>query len=452
MKAKRITACLMAILLLVTLFVPTVTAKQAVSFDLPKETALSAQAALVVHLAPSAERDAIIYQKNAVAPLAPAGLVRVMVGITALTIANEKKLDLKTATGTYTDACYQAIAGTGIPTAGMLEGDIWTLQDLLTISTIHSAGDVVEALVMALADNEAAFVSRMNQIAVGIGCENTRFKNVHGLDDPEQVSTVTDIYRILRYAIDQPVLNEILSLTHYTVSPKKGADTILPTTNNLLRVSTDSYYEPAILGRAGWSDLTGPSLAAVARVDGYEYMVVVMGCDQKEDTAHYADAKTLFRWAYRDFILTTLRTKNDPIASVPVALSDGADRVQLVPKEDVTAVIPTTMDASAITVKTADLPAEMDAPIEKGTVCGKAIFYTPDGQPLIEVDLVADQAIERSQWLFIWDCIVAFFTSGWFWGIFLSLIALISGYVALTIQHNKKRRQQQARRRGKRNK
>lgn len=447
MKKTRVVSLLLSLLILVsTVAAPTASALQTVSFELSKDTTITAQAALVVHLGSTAERDAVLYAKNAVAPMAPAGMVRIMVGITALTMIEEKGLDLDTATGTYTDACYQAIAGTGIPTAGMVEGDIWTLRDLLTISVLHSAGDAVEALVMTLAGNETAFIERMNTMATELGCTDTRFKNVHGLDDPEQVSTVTDIYRILRHGMDLPELNAILSLSHYAVSPKKGTAIILPTSNNLLRISTDSYYEPTLLGRSGWSDLSGPSVAAVARADGYEYMVVVMGCSQKDDNSHFADAKALFRWAFRDFTLTTVRTKNDPVANLPLKLCWGQDQVQLVPAEDVTAVIPGTLDVSTITIQPTDLPESINAPVEKGQVCGKAAFYTPDGQQIAEVDLVADQTMERSHWLFVWYCIGRFFGSGWFWGILLVLLALIGGYVVLTIQHNKKRRRENQRR------
>ena len=145
---------------------------------------------------------------------------------------------------------------------------------------------------------------------------------------------------------------------------------------------------------------------------------------------------------FRDFSLTTLRTKNDPIANLKVRLCWGQDRVQLVPAKDFTAVIPDTLDTSAITVKPVNVPDIINAPVEKGQVYGQVAFYTPDGQKIGECDLVADQSLSRSQWLFVWYCIGRFFSSGWFWGGFLLLLLLIGGYVLLTIQHNKQRRRE----------
>lgn len=447
MKKIRILSLFLSLLMLMcAVAAPSAGALESVSYSLPEDTTISAQSALVVHLGTSAEKDTMLYSKNADASLAPAAMVRVMVGITAMTIIEEKNLDMDTATGTYTDACFQAIAGSGIATAGMVEGDVWTLRDLLTISMIQSAGDAVETLAFALAGTDTAFVQRMNELASSqVGCTGTVFTNVHGNDDPKQVTTTMDMYRMLRYAMNFAELQSMLSLTDYTVKPKKGEGIILPNVNNLLRASTDSYYAPAQFGRSGWSDLTGPGVAAVARDNGYEYMVVVMGCSQESGNDHFADARTLFRWAFGNFSLTTVRTKNDPIVNVQVRLCWEQDNVQLVPKEDVTAILPDTLDTSTLTVELSDVPSQLDAPVEKGKTYGSAAFYTSDGQKIGEVELVADQSLSRSQWLFIWHCIGSFFTSGWFWGGLFILIALAGGYVLLTIRYNRQRRQQQQR-------
>lgn len=443
MKKIRSLSLLLSLLLCLTaVAAPSAAALQTVSYQPSKDVAITAQAAMVIHLSTSSEKDTVLFSQNSDKRLAPAGMVRIMVGITAMAIVEEKQLNIDTGTGTYTQACFEAIAGSGIPTAGMDIGDVWTLRDLLTISLIQSAGDTVETLAYTLAGSETAFVQRMNQMASAIGCTDTVFKNVTGNDENGQVSTAMDMYRMLRYAMDDADLLTILSLSSYTAKPKTGTEITLPSTNNLLRASTDSYYESAILGRSGWSDTDGPGVAAVARDNGYEYMVIIMGGSQKTDNSHFTDAKTLFRWAFRDFSLTTLRTKNDPIASVKVLLCWDQDRVQLVPKEDFIALIPDTLDVSAITVKTVDVPSVINAPVDKGQSCGKVMFYTPDGQQIGECELVADQSLSRNQWLFVWYCIGRFFSSGWFWGGFVLLILLIGGYVLLTIQHNKQRRRE----------
>ena len=60
-------------------------------------------------------------------------------------------------------------------------------------------------------------------------------------------------------------LEAMMALSYYTAKPKKGSEITLPSSNNLLRESTDSYYGSAVMGRAGSSDTDGSSVAAVAR-------------------------------------------------------------------------------------------------------------------------------------------------------------------------------------------
>ena len=176
MKKARVFSLFLSLVILASAMAPpTAAALQTVAYSLSKDTTISAQAAMVVHLGSSTEKDMIIYSKDITQRLSPAGMVRIMVGITAMTILEEKKLDMDTATGAYTEACYNVIAGSGIPTAGMDYGDTWTIRDLLTITMIHSAGDVAEALAFTLAGSETAFVNRMNQLASKIGCTDTTF-------------------------------------------------------------------------------------------------------------------------------------------------------------------------------------------------------------------------------------------------------------------------------------
>ena len=224
MKKMRVVSLLMSLLVCLTLVAPSAAALQTSSFELPKGTSVSARAAMVVYLGASAEQDTVVYAKGTDQKLAPGGMVRIMAGITAKALMAEKHLDLDTGTGTYTSACFAQITGTGIPTAGMETGDVWTLRDLLTMSLLQPAGDVVETLAFSLAGSEQAFVQRMNELASGeVGCTDTTFKNVTGLDASGQVSTAMDTYRILRYAMGDSDLEAMMALSYYTAKPKKGS-------------------------------------------------------------------------------------------------------------------------------------------------------------------------------------------------------------------------------------
>ena len=67
--------------------------------------------------------------------------------------------------------------------------ETWTIKDLLTASLIQTAADACVTLAVTLSGSQQAFVDGMNQLAAQIGCKNTSFANVHGLDDPKQYTT-----------------------------------------------------------------------------------------------------------------------------------------------------------------------------------------------------------------------------------------------------------------------
>ena len=64
------------------------------------------------------------------------------------------------------------------------------------MTCIQTAADAAVTLAQALSGSQSAFVERMNQKAEELGCENTHFVNVMGLDDPNQYTSARAMYTI----------------------------------------------------------------------------------------------------------------------------------------------------------------------------------------------------------------------------------------------------------------
>lgn len=174
-------------------------------YDLPQDKTLTAASAMVVHLGLTPEQDIVLYEKDPDVVRAPAALVRLMEAAYALTILEEKNMDMNTATGTYELWMFnQFVAGTGINPVGMEFGETWTIKDLLVASTISTASDAAVTLAAALSETGKVgdFVDGMNRLAKEIGCTHTSFANVTGLDALTQYTTARDMYKIIRYAMD----------------------------------------------------------------------------------------------------------------------------------------------------------------------------------------------------------------------------------------------------------
>lgn len=416
-------------------------------YQLPEGKTLNAASAMVVYLGLTPEQDTVLFEKNADEVSAPAALVRLMVGAYALKQIEERQIDLDKTTGTYEKWMDDTfITGTGIGTASMNIGETWTLRDLLTVSMIETAGDAAVTLAATISGTVGDFVQGMNDLAKEIGCTNTSFANVTGLDSLVQYTCPRDLYLITRYVMDYPLFGQVTGVYQHTVTPVANGDKRTFVNRNLLmRRSSAFYYEPTVFGRTGYTDQSGYSLVSLAQSGGYDYLVIVMGCPaedaQGQTGTQYLDSKMLYTWAFGEFTLKPLLTKNEILAQVDVRLAWNKDKVSLVPKEEFATVVYDQLEPEDI-IKRVVLYDEdgVDAPVEKGTVFGKVELIVNLDQKIGEVELVAGESVERSQILAVWEKIRGFLTSTWFFVGLGLLGVLLVLYIILNIVHNRNRR------------
>ena len=445
---KRIAALLTAILLAVGLMATAAAPVAAVGYPLPTDVVVNAPSAILVSLAGDPENDTILYEKDADEVRAPGAMMRYMVLAYALSRIEEKELDIDEDTGSYSTALFnEYVAGTGVPTVNMAYGEEWTLRDLLTVSFIHNASDAVVVLAEAVDGDVRTFMDGMNTLALELGCVNSHFYWLSGLDSLSQYTTARDMYRIVRYCQQQPLFEDIAGVSQVTVKPISGGSQRTITTNNHLMTSSSiHYYEPLVHSRTGLSDNDGRTCAAVARQDGYEYLAVVMGSPEHnangESGVHYRDTKALFKWAFKQFEYKTVLAKSEILASLKVEQAWDIDRINLVPAKEVATVVDKDMEADHIIRKVTVFEKSVVAPIEKGTVYGKVELYVNVDQKIGEVELVAAQTVPHSELLRMWEGFKAGVGKALplVLGVIGLLILLIIAYIILNILHNRRRK------------
>ncbi len=99
---------------------------------------------------------------------------------------------------------------------------------------IHSANDACVAVAEHVAGSADGFVDLMNIRARELGLTNTRFINVHGLDDePGQgnVTTARDIAKIAQHLVTMP---HVLEWSSIEEAPFRDGAFLLQNTNKLL--------------------------------------------------------------------------------------------------------------------------------------------------------------------------------------------------------------------------
>lgn len=448
---KRIGALLMALLLSCGLVLDTAPAVIAAGYPLPEDVRVNASAAILVSLAGDPANDVVLYEKDADAVHAPGSMMRYMVLAQALTEIEKKGLDLDKDTGTYTRELFNNyVAGTGVNTANMVFGETWTLRDLLTVSFMQSASDAVTVLAVTVSGGVPAFIQGMNALADELGCDYSHFSNLTGLDSLGQYTTARDMARIVRYCQGFSEFEGLAEKYQVEITPKKGGSKrTYWSASNLLQPSSSYRYTPIVHSRTGLSEHEGRTCASVARQGGYEYLVVVMGCDEQNDEGetnlHYLDTISLLKWAFDSFEYKTILGKSEILGTLKVELNMNTDHVNLVPANEVSTVVDANLPVDQIIRKVTLYEESVEAPINKGDVYGKVELIINVDQKIGEMDLVAAESLSESWVLVTKKKVSDFFTSPWFWLGVAILVALVIAYIVLNIIHNHRRRQQRMR-------
>ena len=116
----------------------------------------------------------------------------------------------------------------------------------------------------------------------------------------------------------------------------------------------------------------------------------------------------------------------------------------LYPETDLSAIVPKDCTDENIIIEQ-DVPESIDAPIDKGTVVGKAtIYYKADEnskkQKLAEVNVVAGEKIELSGILYVFNVIGTVFQSYWFIVVIALIVLILIIYLIISKISSKRKK------------
>ena len=154
---------------------------------------------------------------------------------------------------------------------------------------LPSGAECCEALAREVSGSEEAFVASMNQKAAALGMASTHFCNPAGLHDPEHVSTVRDMARLLRAAMQNEMFRTIFATARYTVPPTNlhpDGFTMESTFWSELD-GTELRRGKFLGGKTGYTSAAGLCLASAAQVNGKRYILVTAGAQGNHNTEPY---------------------------------------------------------------------------------------------------------------------------------------------------------------------
>lgn len=379
----------------------------------------------------------VIASKNAEKKKYPASLTKIVTAM--VTLNNVSDLSAKT---TVSKTAIEALYGTGAQVAGLKIGSEITIEQLLYLTMVHSACDACQVLAEYVAGSADSFVQMMNDWVKSIGCENTNFVNPDGLHDDNHYTTAADMAAITLEAMKNDTFNKISSTQSY----EYDGTTFIHTNFMLDKFHVTYFYEYAEGIKTGSTEQAGYCVITKASKNGYNYLAVVMDSPIKHlkgyDTkCSFIDAATLFDWAFDSLKYSTIIRQNDVVSELPVINGKDADTVQLVAEKDITTLVPTSLDPSAVIIEPMNEPESLDAPITKGdNICTANIIY--GDQIIATVNLVAAQTIELSTFLKILNALKNFFSSKIVLAVIMIIIILAVLYVIIfanRMRKNKKR-------------
>lgn len=361
----------------------------------------------------------ILYEKNADRIIPPASMTKLF----AMYVVEE---EIRAGNLSYNDIIYlppECWACNMPPHSSLMflgEGQIVTVEELLLGLSICSGNDAAYALAYAICGNMDDFVVKMNQIAVSLGLENTRFVESSGYSELN-TTTAKEMAVFARvYIKNHPKsLEKFHSVKSFTYPKQKNlapGDILqsqdfsqgLPRhiTMSITQKNTNPLLEN-LLGcdglKTGYIDESGYNLALTATRDNRRFLSVTMkgpGTNTKEgQQGRIHDGTELMEYAFKNFSDLYVADYFKPIFLKVYGATEKS--INLIPAfnieyETIPFILGESLQENLDNVKVEiEFPDYLFGNITMGTKYGE-IRFVLDNYILDTIPLVADRNIEQS--------------------------------------------------------
>lgn len=320
----------------------------------------------------------ILYGYNVHERLHPASVTKVMSLLLIMEALDSGKISLDTQIPCSTNA------------ASMGGSQIWldpretlSVNDMLKAIAVVSANDCVVALAEYLGGTEEGFVQMMNDKAKELGMNDTTFKNCHGLDEDDHLTSAYDIALMSR-----ELLTKHSKITEYTTiwtDTLRDGKSALSNTNKLVR-----NYAGCTGLKTGSTSLALYNLSASATRDELSLIAVVMKAPSA--AKRFSNATSLLDYGFSNFSYKTFANQGDVVKTITV--NKGIQNEVNAVYETTPALLIKKGEESNITYDIS-LNDSIPAPVSQGQILG-TVTYSSNGNILLTTNLVAESAVEKS--------------------------------------------------------
>jgi len=364
MKLKKMSACIMTVLMLVSVL-PVRAAALA-------DTEVKAPSAVLME----AQTGKLLYEKNSHEKRPCASITKVMTLLLVMEALDSGKIKL-----TDTVTASEHAASMGGSDIWLKPGESMCVDDMLKATVIASANDAAVALAEYVAGSEDEFLQQMNKRAQELGMKDTTFKNCNGLDEDGHVTSAYDVAVMSRELIKH---KKIFDYSKTWMDSLRSGKTQLVNTNKLLKT-----YKGITGLKTGTTGKAGSCIAATAVRDGVQLIAVVLGATNTKE--RFSSASTLLDSGFANWSVTTPALPQEALKPVPV-LNGMNSMVETTVKADGSILVP---KGKANEIKyNITMNNSITAPVEAGEIVGK-ITYTLGTEVLKEYNICAKSAVAQ---------------------------------------------------------
>ena len=319
----------------------------------------------------------ILYEHNIHERLHPASVTKIMSLLLIMEALDSGKITLDTQIPCSSNAANMGGSQIWLDTTEKL-----TVNDMLKAIAVVSSNDCVVAMAEYLGGTEENFVQMMNTRAKELGMNDTTFKNCHGLDEDEHLTSAYDIALMSReLLINHPAITHYSTIWTDTLRDGKSA---LSNTNKLVR-----NYSGCTGLKTGSTSLALFNLSASATRDGLSLIAVIMKAPTS--ALRFSNASTLLDYGFNTYSYKSFGNQGDVVKNINV--TKGVSTNINVVYENSPSFLVKKGEESNITYEIS-LKDSIQAPVEKGEQLG-TITYSLNGSNISTVNLVAENSIEK---------------------------------------------------------
>ncbi len=347
----------------------------------PKSSAEKPQQNIEPHIGATAailmdaDTGQVLYEKNAHQRRAIASTTKIMTALVAVECGNLEKI-------TTISKKAALVGGSSIH---LQVGEQLTLRELLFGALMHSGNDACVAIAEAVAGKEDIFVAMMNKMAMLLGALDTNFCNTNGLPNDKHLSTAYDLAIMTRYALQNPIFEQMVSTKNKSI-PGKIQARQLNNTNKMLW-----GYQGADGVKTGTTNAAGKCLVASATRNGHRLLAVVLHSPDR-----YQDASELLDYGFTHYQKVTAMKAGDIVATIPV-VNGTETETNLIVTKDIDITVP--LISPGVIEKEVIKDNFIMAPAPKNQQVGKIQLFA-NGQQVAETDLRLQNTIQKQN---IWQ-------------------------------------------------